>query len=89
MESDKKPATIGPKSKYGVIAVAGGSLVGQAVELLQWFTGIVFPSDWPPLPPQAAILVATVLIVWPLAMVMPASDRTADPVEPTDEEPNP
>jgi hypothetical protein len=73
-----KPPGMGPLSKYGLISVAGGSLVGQATELLQWITGIAFPTDWPPLPPQVAILVASVLIVWPLALIMPESDRRAE-----------
>lgn len=65
-----------PIAKYGVVSLAGGSLVGQATELVQWLASIVLPPSVPEIPAQAAILIATVLIVWPLSLVMPASDRT-------------
>jgi hypothetical protein len=65
-----------PYAKYGVVSVAGGSLVGQASELVRWVASITLPPSVPHLPEQAAILIATVAIVWPLSLVMPASTRS-------------
>lgn len=71
-----------PGAKYSVVGVAGGSLIGQATELLQWIASIALPYEWQPIPEQAAILLASILIVTPLALIMPPSDRSKDETKP-------